>query len=96
MKRNWLKIAIIIVAITFAAGAMTPLFGDAFTKLFSLPSTTMDWMSPEGKITATIDRPPGNKSERGRRSTGWEFGSFILLGGGMLILASWGRRKVRR
>jgi len=97
VKRNRVKIAIIIFTITVAAGAVTPLFGNVFTGLFSLPSTTMvDWKSPEGKSAATIDHAPAIKVERGKSSPDWGFGSFILLGSGMLILANWGRRKARR
>ena len=96
MKRNWLKIAIILLILTVVAGAATPLFGDAYTKLFSFPSYINDWKAPEGKIAATIDYAPARKVENKQPYASWEVGSFILIGSGMMIFANWGRRKVRR
>jgi hypothetical protein len=96
VKHNWHKIAIILVIITVAVGAATPLFGDGFTKLFYSPSYPLDLKSPEGRTAATMDYSAAQKVEGGQPSAGWEFGSFILLGSGMLIFANWGRRKARR
>ena len=96
MKRNWQKTAVFLVIITVAVGVATPLFGDAYTKLFSSHSYTADIKLKDGKIAGTIDYGPASKFQKGQPDAGWEFGSFILLGIGMLIFANWGRRKVRR
>lgn len=96
MKRTWPKIAIILLTITVAAGFVTPLFGNVFTELFSSPSKTVEVKSPEGSISTTLDLSSSNSSGRGNPSAVMEIGSFIMLGGGMLTLASWGRRKFRR
>jgi hypothetical protein len=96
VKRNWAKIAIILLTITVVAGAVTPLFGDMFTGFFPSSLKTGESKSVEGKISATIDHAPSTKVETGQRSAVWEIGSFLLLGSGMLVLANWGKRKFRR
>lgn len=96
VKRNWAKIAVILLTITVAAGAVTPLFGDMFTGFFPSSLKTAESKSVESKISAKIDHAPSIKVETKQRSAVWEIGSFLLLGSGMLVLANWGKRKFRR
>jgi hypothetical protein len=96
VKRNWAKVAIILLTITVAAGAVTPLFGDMFTGLFPSSLKTAESKSVEGKISGKIDHAPSIKVKTEQRSGVWEIGSFLLLGSGMLVLANWGKRKFRR